>query len=207
MDFVRSSIDSSNGAPWTQLVKRFEPFTHGDGDHDDNTADSESDEETYKDTYNDKYEEVNKQIKFIPLETTYQSTDKSRYGNVSGSSDIIEGFVDKGQTTAIVTTVLVACASMICSALLAVLFYWSYQKEPSLFISIISAITFVYALINIIYVSVKSKDYDSISFRIYIGTGMSIAIMNIVFIIYFAVKAASRLRAGEGGDRLMQQAY
>ena len=58
---------------------------------------------------------------------------------------------------------------------------------------------------NIIYVSVKSKDFDSISFRIYIGSGMAVALTNIIFIIYFAIKAAARLRAGAGGDRLMQQ--
>ncbi|NDB85461.1 MAG: hypothetical protein EB127_22580 [Alphaproteobacteria bacterium] len=201
MDFVRSSIDPSDGAPWKELVKRFEPFTQGDA------YDSESDEEKneYENKYEKKYEQVDKRIKLLPLQL--DSTDKSHYGSVSGNSDIVEGFVDKGQTTSIVTTVLVVCASMICSGLLAVLFYWSYQKEPTLFICIISAITFVYALMNIIYVSVKSKDFDSISFRIYIGTGMSVAIMNIVFIIYFAVKAADRLRAGAGGDRLIQQPF
>ena len=203
MDFVRSSVDPSDGAPWKELVKRFEPFTHGDSD--DSESDDEKNESENENKYGNKYEQVDKRIKLLPLQ--FDSTDKSRYGSVSGNSDIIEGFVDKRETTTIVTTVLIVCASMICSGLLAILFYWSYQKEPTLFICIISAITFVYALINIIYISVKSKDFDSISFRIYIGTGMSVAILNIVFIIYFAIKATARLRAGAGGDRLIQQPY
>jgi hypothetical protein len=203
MDFVQSSIDSdsSKGAPWTQLVKRFEPFTHG-GDHDNDQDDNDSNADVNKYEQVDKYQGINSVNNMLHIQ---RDTDKSHYGSVSGNSDILEGFVDKGETTSIVTTVLIVMASMICSALFAVLFYWSYQKEPTLFISIISGITFIYALMNIIYVSVKSKDFDSISFRIYIGSGMAVALTNIIFIIYFAIKAAARLRAGAGGDRLMQQ--
>ena len=110
------------------------------------------------------------------------------------NTDTTEPFVSGSQTTSIVTTIMTVASCMIVAALTAMLFYWSYQKDVAIFIALLCGIAFAYALMNIIYTSVKSKDYDPMSFRIYLGAGVIVASMNLIMLIYFAVQSARRNR-------------
>ena len=141
--------------------------------------------------------------------------DISRYGNVSagmiekfgvgmgvggGGGLVNEGFVTSSQTDSIIATIFVVMAAMLFAALLGVLFYWSYNKEPALFISIISVLSFIYAAINIIYIAVKRERMEALAFKFYMGMGVMMAIINLIIAIYFGIRSRSRLNDGYGGQ-------
>ena len=152
-----------------------------------------------------------------PFEKRYR--DDEGLGDDSGSgSDIIgsrwipivgnqriEPFVSeyfmssKDQTVSIVTTIFTIIACMIIAAFLGIVFYWSYHREVTLFIAILCSVTLAYSIMNVIYFSVKSDQIEQTPLRIYLGSSIFVAILNIVLIIYFSVVAREKMR-GSGSD-------
>ena len=120
---------------------------------------------------------------------------------------IKEKFVDEQQSVTIVTTIFTVMAAMLGAALVAMLFYWSYQREVSLFIAIICMISFLYAVENVIFIAIKRTQVSDITFRFYLGSGIFIALMNLFMFVYFAVKANSRIRGGYGGVSMTDTGY
>jgi len=176
-------------ATFVPLVKRFETFLGGYGPFD---TDSHTPE---------------------PVSTcNSDSNDKNelrRYGDISGGllekfdvkdAETKETFIDNAQTNSIVATIFIVMAAMLLAALIGVLFYWSYNKEPALFIAIISTMSFIYAIINIIYISVKRENMGALAFNFYLGAGIMMAIIDLIISVYFGMRSHSRMNQGLGGQ-------
>ena len=118
-----------------------------------------------------------------------------------GSTDIpFEGFVTastttEAQTRTIVGSIFVATGMMIFSSIFALLFYWSYQKEKTLFIAILNGVIFIFTLKMLILVAVMRSKLNPTVFKIYMGSTVFIAFMTLFMIIYFTIKAIQRIRS------------
>ena len=138
-----------------------------------------------------------------PLLTVYDD-EKSPQRN---AVEMVEYFVDQEQTTSIVESIFIVMASMLLAALLGVLFYWSYKKNIFLFISILSIITFMYALINVIYFAVKRNEMEAYAFKIYLGSSIVVSVMNLILIIYFYIKSSSSSSSSSPSSSTSSQSY
>ena len=111
----------------------------------------------------------------------------------------IENFITTTQATSIVTSVFIVMAGMLVASILAITFYWSYYRDVSLFICIISGITFLYAVANVIYIGVQQSKYDPLSFQVFMGSGIFMSITYLLLVIYFGSKSNTRANSGLGG--------
>ena len=118
---------------------------------------------------------------------------------------LVESFVTGSDSKTIVETIFIVIASMLAAALFGMLFYWSYTTDTTLFITILSAITMLYGLMNVIYISVNANSYGKYTFQTFLGAGILMTIMNFILVGYFGYKAQTRLSAGAGGDRYAAQ--
>lgn len=107
-----------------------------------------------------------------------------------------EYFVDNKGTVSIVTNIFIVMACMIIAAFVGILFYWSYYREQAMFIAILSGVTLAYAIMNVIYFAIKSNQVEDIALRIYLGSSIFVAILNIVLVIFFAISAREKMRSG-----------
>lgn len=107
-----------------------------------------------------------------------------------------ETFETAGQPNAqtMVGNVFIGIALMILATLLTVLFYWSFQKEKYLFITILCAVVFLYTIKMVILVAILRDKLNSIVFRLYMGSTAFMSLMTLMMMIYFAVKTSQRLR-------------
>ena len=110
-----------------------------------------------------------------------------------------EPFVDSDQSVSIVMNVFIVLAAMIAAALLALLFYWSYQKDITLFVTILCGIGFIYSACNVIMFGVKSASFDEFTFKFFMGFSVFICAMNIILGIYFGIQSRGRSNDGAGG--------
>ena len=111
----------------------------------------------------------------------------------------IESFITTNQAASIVTSVFTLMAGMLIASILAITFYWSYYKDVSLFICIISGITFLYAAANVIYVGVEQSKFNTLTFQMFMGSGIFMCITYLILAIYFGTKSSSRSSSSLGG--------
>lgn len=105
----------------------------------------------------------------------------------------MEGFVDEKQSQKIVGSVFIGVAIMILAAILAIMFYWSYNKDKTLFISIFSVVMFLFSIMMLILVAVMRSKMNANVFKLYIGTTVFNSFMTIMIAIYFGIKASKRI--------------
>ena len=103
-----------------------------------------------------------------------------------------EDFVSQTETITTVQTIFISMATMIGASLLSLLFYWSYERMPTLFISIFAAITFAYAIKVVILITLIRDKLSQTVFKVYLGSGVFMAFMSLMVTVYFAIRTNSR---------------
>lgn len=116
-----------------------------------------------------------------------------------------EPFVDESQTQSIVGNVFIGVGLMILATILTVVFYWSYNKEKLLFITILCVVVFIFSVKMIILVAALRTKMNPIIFRLYMGSTTFMSMMSLILIIYFAVKTSQRLRGSSSSSYIPPQ--
>lgn len=107
----------------------------------------------------------------------------------------VETFETDGVSTQkMVGNVFIGISLMILAAILTMIFYWSYQKEKHLFITILCGLVFLYTIKMVILVATLREKLNSVVFRLYMGSTVFMSLMSLLMMIYFGVKTAQRLR-------------
>jgi hypothetical protein len=142
-----------------------------------------------------------KKIEPFDTEKDKQNTneERGRYPESDDSYILAERFVDQSQTVSIVESVFITLAAMLCAAIVAMLFYWSYNKDMSLFITILCVLMTLYTIPVIILFGVKSGDFDNIQFRYYMGSSVFVCTTTLILAIYFGFISRKRSSDGAGG--------
>lgn len=100
-----------------------------------------------------------------------------------------ETFVSEKNSQSIIASVFVSIGVMIFASIVAILFYWSYQKDVSLFIALISGLVFIYSIQMVIIVAVLRSKMKPGIFKFYMGTIIFMAFLSLFMIIIFSIKA------------------
>lgn len=106
-----------------------------------------------------------------------------------------EHFVSEEESKSIVVNILIGVSLMVAAMLLTWLFIWAYEKEKALFITILGVVMFLYSVKMVIFIALKKKDMGDVAFKVFMGSSVTMAIMNVMLIIFFSIRAASRLRS------------
>ena len=110
-----------------------------------------------------------------------------------------EAFVSDNDSRNIVSNIFISIGLMVGAALVMALFYWAYQKERNLFVTIFAAFMFAYALYVTIFVTILRGKFSSVAFRLILGSSAFVAFMTLMTLIFFAVKTSQKLR-GSGSN-------
>jgi vacuolar-type H+-ATPase subunit I/STV1 len=95
----------------------------------------------------------------------------------------------------IVGNVFIGVALMIMAACITILFYWAYNKEKHLFITLLCGLMFLYTVKVIILVASMRDKINKNVFRLYIGSTAFMSLLSLFLLIFFAVKTSKRLNA------------
>lgn len=106
----------------------------------------------------------------------------------------LEPFVDEPQSQKIVGGVFTGMGLMVLAGLMAILFYWTYQKDKTLFIAVYSGVLFLFALEMLVLIAVIRQKLNAIVFRIYIGSSVFFCLVTLFMLMYFSFRAMQRLR-------------
>lgn len=107
--------------------------------------------------------------------------------------ETFEAEMDSAQV--IVGNVFIGVALMIMAACITILFYWAYNKEKHLFITLLCGLMFLYAVKVIILVASMRNKINKNVFRIYIGSTAFMSLLSLFLLIFFAIKTSKRLNA------------
>lgn len=104
---------------------------------------------------------------------------------------VLEPFVeDEKQSQTIVGNVFIGMGLMVMAAFLALLFYWSYEKNRSLFIALFSGLVFLFSVKMVILVAVVRKKLNNIIFKLYMGSTVFMSFVSMFSLIYFSIRAS-----------------
>lgn len=117
----------------------------------------------------------------------------------AGDDEEKEAFVSDSDSRGIVSNIFISIALMVGAALVMALFYWAYQKERNLFVTIFASFMFAYALYVTIFVTILRSKFSSVAFRLILGSSAFVAFMTLMTLIFFAVKTSQKLR-GSGSS-------
>jgi len=105
-----------------------------------------------------------------------------------------ESFVTTGDTNALVINVFTGLGLAALGMIFTFLFFWSYNKDKTLFIVVLSVILFFYALMQMIYFIVKKDSLGNVEFSVMLGASIFVEIMAVILLIIFSIVASRRLR-------------
>jgi hypothetical protein len=108
---------------------------------------------------------------------------------------VFEPFVDEAQAQSIVTEVFLSIGLMVFAGVIGVTLYWAYNKDHSIFIALVSALTFVFSVKMVILVAVLRKKLKESIFMMYMGSSVFMSLLSLFGVIYFAIAAASSRKA------------
>lgn len=109
----------------------------------------------------------------------------------------VEAFVNDKESQSIVGNVFISIALMLLAAGFMWLFYWAFNRDRNLFITIFSAIMFAYAItITIITVIYRNK-FAKPTFTFLIGVNAFVGFMTLTSLVFFAIRAN---RSGSGSS-------
>jgi uncharacterized membrane protein len=108
-----------------------------------------------------------------------------------------EGFAD-ANTQTIVGNVFIGISIMILAMCLTWLFYWSYMRERTLFIAILSGVMMLFAIEMLILVVMLRSQVSQLLFTFYMGSTAFATFMCLILVIFFSFKASQRLRGSNG---------
>lgn len=93
----------------------------------------------------------------------------------------------------IVGNVFIGVSLMILAAFLTILFYWAYNKEKHLFITLLCGLFFLYTIKVVILVASLRDKINKTVFRLYIGSTAFMSLFSLFLLVFFAVKTSKRL--------------
>lgn len=99
-----------------------------------------------------------------------------------------EPFVTEEKSRSIVGSVFVAVGVMIFASIVAILFYWSFQRDVSLFITILCGLVFLYSVMVVALVATMRTKMNEIIFKFYMGSTTFVAFLTLGLTILFGVK-------------------
>lgn len=102
---------------------------------------------------------------------------------------VLEPFVDEKESQSIIGAVFTGIGLMVLASAIAMIFYWTYQKEKALFIAVFSSIMFVFSIKMLILVAVMRNKLNTIVFKIYMGSTIFVSILCLFVVIFFSIKA------------------
>ena len=108
----------------------------------------------------------------------------------SKTNNVNEKFVSTTDTTSIIENIFIILGAILISGLITTIFYWSYNSNKKLFISLLSGVVFLYSLMNIIGTVVIKNSINNTYFKVFLGAGIIMGSVSIVLIILFAVIAS-----------------
>lgn len=111
------------------------------------------------------------------------------------SKQILEPFVEEKESQSIVGAVFTGIGLMVLATFVALMFYWAYLKEKTLFIAVFSVLILLFAIKMMILVIVIRKKLNPIVFKVYMGSTAFMTLFAIFNIIFFSIKASQRLRS------------
>jgi uncharacterized membrane protein len=117
-----------------------------------------------------------------------------------------ESFVTGSETNALVINVFTGLGLAALGMIFTFLFFWSYNKDKTVFIVVLSVILFLYALMQMIYFIVKKESLGNVEFSIMLGASIFVEIMAVILLIIFSIIASRRLRGSTVSSSSFSQA-
>lgn len=112
-----------------------------------------------------------------------------------------ESFVTEDDSKAIVANVFISVGLMIAAMIITGIFYWSFNKNPLLFISILCAIMFFYTIKVIIIAALMREQFKSkMMFMILMGGTVFMSLLSLILTIMFGIKASQGGRSSSASN-------
>jgi uncharacterized membrane protein len=108
--------------------------------------------------------------------------------------EAFDGVPKKDEPSTIVGNVFTGVGLMIAATVLTIGFYMAYQREKLLFIAILCVVVFLYSIKVVILVAALRAKMNPMVFRIYMGSTVFMALMSMILMILFSIKASQRMR-------------
>jgi hypothetical protein len=105
-----------------------------------------------------------------------------------------EDFVTTTESNALVINVFTGIGLAALGMLITFIFFWSYNKDKTLFIVVLSVLFFLYALMQMVYFIVKRGSLGNMEFSVMLGASIFVEIMAVILLIIFSIVASRRLR-------------
>lgn len=112
----------------------------------------------------------------------------------------MEPFVTETDTKNVVNNVFTAVGLMILAAFIMWIFYWTYSREKTLYMAIMSALMFIYALMVLSVTVVYRAKYTRPVFTFMMGVSVFVAFMTLISVIFFSVRASERMRGSSSSS-------
>ena len=104
-----------------------------------------------------------------------------------------EQFVSEEESRSIVGGVFIGVGLMIFASILALLFYWTYNKEKTLFIAVFSGFVFLFSIKMVILVAAIRAKLRDFVFKMYIGSTVFMSLTCLFLMIFFSIKASKKM--------------
>lgn len=105
-----------------------------------------------------------------------------------------EAFVSNTETNTLLINLFTGLGLAALGTVLTFVLFWSYNKDKTLFIVILSILLFLYALMQMIYFIVKKDSLEKVEFSIMLGASIFVEILAVILVIIFSIIASRRLR-------------
>lgn len=111
-------------------------------------------------------------------------------------ADAVEAFVNDKESQNIVGNVFISIALMLLAAAFMWLFYWAFNRDRNLFITIFSGIMFAYAITIVIITVIYRNKFAKPTFTFLIGVNAFVGFMTLATMIFFAIRTSGRSSSG-----------
>jgi membrane-associated HD superfamily phosphohydrolase len=112
----------------------------------------------------------------------------------------MESFVTETDTKTVVNNVFASVGLMLLAAVVMWLFYWSYSREKTLYMAIMSGLLFLYTLSILAVTVVYRAKYTKPVFSYLMGSSVFVAFMTLISIVFFSIRAAERMRSASSAS-------
>lgn len=118
---------------------------------------------------------------------------KEAYKVVKPKNENEEPFVTEDETKTSIVNIFTSVGLMVLAIVLGGVLYWSYRKERTLMIVVLSVMVCIYAAVVLILVVVQRKKLDNGYFIALAGSSIFMVVMLILIIITFSIVASRRM--------------
>jgi vacuolar-type H+-ATPase subunit I/STV1 len=136
-------------------------------------------------------------VGFYPISEAYK-----RIQNGGLSVDSMETFAaNEEDAKKSIIRIFVSVSLMVLAILIGFVFLWSYRRERTLMIVVLSAVIFIYAILVLVFTLVQREKLDNIYFLLLTGSSAFMTTMAVLLIIVFSIIASRRMNDGYMGDQ------